>query len=60
MKADDFDRRFEEQQKLIHEYHGRLRRYGIFFSLVNLAIGVSLVGFAVWVIVKFMQHFGVV
>lgn len=53
----DFDKHFDEIDKILEKAHKRMRFWMPIVVLFNLAIVVAVLGFVGWVVVKLMSHF---
>ena len=52
----DFDKRFRK----MNDDFDRAKRLAIVAFIINAVITLALIGFSVWVVVRLLQHFGVV
>lgn len=60
MRQHDFDQRFDQFQNEFDRDWKRARRRGPVFGLFGLLVKLSLLGFGVWVVLKLLQHYGIV
>lgn len=56
----DFDRRFKERQDEFDRDFDRMKGFGVAAFVVNVVIGLGLLGFGVWVVIVLLQYFGVI
>lgn len=51
---------FNKFSKEIDRDITRVKKWGIIWGIFSLILGLGLIGFIIWVIVMFMQFFGVI
>lgn len=56
----DFDKRFKKMSDDFDRDFNRTRKLAIVAFIINAVIALALIGFAIWVVVRLLQHFGVV
>lgn len=60
MFGDDFDRRREKANREMDAHFNRASRFALAGLVITVCGSIGALGFIGWVVVKVMQHFGVI